>query len=457
VIAPSDLRAIAQLEDVADGDLEWMLTHTTEHVAQDGERLFLHGDPADVMIFLLRGGYEARVPDSEIVFVSHAPQITGYLPYSRMQTWTASAVAVGETWYGTFPKALLPELMYRLPELAQRLVTAMIERSREATRADVQREKLASLGQLSAGLAHELNNPAASAKRDAESLLDALERFARAEARLAHIALNEARAALGDLEARLLSHEPLRLSALERSDRETELSDWLEDRGVRDAFDLAPSVVERGATLDDFAPLEGLPGEALSTAVERLSARLELHALAGGIRASVGKISDLVRAIKSYSYMDSAGESDVDINAGLESTLTMLGHKLKHLTVNRHLEPNLPKVHGLGGQLNQVWTNLIDNAADALEGRGGVIEVASYVDPDGFVRVTVRDDGPGIPEDVQHRLFEPFFTTKAQGKGTGLGLSTARQIVRQHRGEIRLESRPGETCFTVRLPMASGS
>jgi signal transduction histidine kinase len=455
VIAPDDLRQIPQLEDLSSADLEWILTHTTEHRAKNGERLFEHGDPADVMIFLLEGNYEARVPDSETVFTSAAPQVTGYLPYSRMLTWTASAVAVGATRYGTFPKALLPELIYRVPDLGQRLVAAVIDRSREATRNDLQREKLASLGQLSAGLAHELNNPAASAQRDADALLEALARLTEADSRLEDAPV-EARGQLGTLERALLARPAQTRTALERSDLESALSDWLEDRDVPEAYDLAPSLVDAGATLDDLEGLRSLEPAVLAAGVARLAARGELSALASGIRASVARMGDLVRAIKSYSYMDSAGEADVDVNAGLQSTLTMLGHKLKHLRVETDLEAKLPKVRGYGGQLNQVWTNLIDNAADALEGSGGVIQIRSALGSDGTVWVTVQDDGPGIPRGVQQHLFEPFFTTKPQGKGTGLGLSTARQIVRAHRGELRLDSHPGETRFTVRLPVARG-
>ena len=318
-----------------------------------------------------------------------------------------------------------------------------------------QREKLASLGTMAAGLAHELNNPAAAARRAAAHLGEAVNNAQLILCRLSR-SLN------ADEWQRLLNAElsiaeniggVAVMDHLARNDREQELAQWLEDRGVPLAWDLAPTFVRAGLDIASLgATVEKLPESGQSDALAWLETRLNVRMLVQQIEQSIGRVVDLVKAIKSYSYMDQAPVQEVDVNEGIENTLTMLGYKLKNATVVREFDRSIPRVTAYGGELNQVWTNLIDNAIDAVNGTGKIC-VSTCRDFDHIV-VEIVDDGSGIPPDVQSRIFEPFFTTKSVGSGTGLGLSISNAIVaNRHGGEIEFVSRPGETRFKVRLPI----
>jgi signal transduction histidine kinase len=323
-----------------------------------------------------------------------------------------------------------------------------------------QREKLAALGEMSAGLAHELNNPASAAGRAAQDLgtalaqvQDGVGRFAErglAPDRLAELAHVAARA-----RAVAAAAEPL--DALDRSDLEGELADALSEHGVPDAYDLAPDLVDAGIDRSCAEAVAANVGPALAAdALAWVAAGARAEGLARELTEATGRISTLVGAVKEYTYMDQAGEQDVDVHRGLETTLTVLGHKLRKgdIRVVRDLHPGLPRIYGYGSELNQAWTNLLDNAIDALDGKGTITLRTGPDGPDG-VRVEIVDDGPGIPEDVKARIFEPFFTTKDVGKGTGMGLDVTRRIIVQHHnGDLRVDSRPGETRFIVRLPIA---
>jgi signal transduction histidine kinase len=244
------------------------------------------------------------------------------------------------------------------------------------------------------------------------------------------------------------------LPPLEQSDREDELATWLDDQGVTDGWDLAPSFVSAGLTREALASLaEIVPSTAFAAALSWLHQSLESICLLDEIEHSTGRMSDLVGAVKSYTYMDRAVLQEVDIHADLEVTLKVLQHKLKSLTIKRHYDPQLPRIQARGGELNQVWTNLIDNATDAMGGRGAIELVTRSENT--FVMVEIADNGPGIPAEVLPRVFEPFYTTKEVGVGTGLGLDISLRIISQHNGTIEVQSQPGHTRFIIRLPINS--
>jgi signal transduction histidine kinase len=320
-----------------------------------------------------------------------------------------------------------------------------------------QSEKLATLGKLSAGIAHELNNPAAAAHSSARNLLTAVECLQQTQLQLDMCGLSQSQQThLSDLLHRTATHvaQPLLLDTLSRSDRQDEIESWLDEQGVSDGWQFAPDLVALGYDLTALRQLSAIFSQAqLPAVVAWISATYTLYALAQEIGDSTGRISAIVQSLKSYTYMDQAPAQLVDIHEGLANTLTMLAYKLKKgVTVRREFVPDLPRIEGYGGELNQVWTNLIDNAVGAMSGRGELTLRTRREEE--WVVVEVEDDGPGIPEAVQAKIFDPFFTTKAPGEGTGLGLNISHNIiVQKHGGQISVESQPGRTCFAVRLPI----
>lgn len=313
------------------------------------------------------------------------------------------------------------------------------------------------LGKLSAGLAHELNNPAAGATRAANDLVEMLAELRASDMRLCtHDFSDENYNAIISFENRALEHtasaQPL--NSLEQSDREDAISTWLDDHGIEEAWKFSGNLVEAGMDAPALEQLLGeIPKTALIDVLARVNSQLAAAKLASEIKTSTARISELVGAIKEYSYMDQASVQKVDIHKGLETTLLILKYKLrkKNISVTRDYAENLPQIKAYGSELNQVWTNLIVNAVDAMN-EGGKLKVRTKLEP-GDILIEIRDNGAGIPPDVKSRIFEPFFTTKPVGDGTGLGLDTVARIVRKHRANIRFESKPGDTCFQVRLPL----
>ncbi|HKF44556.1 MAG TPA: ATP-binding protein [Thermoanaerobaculia bacterium] len=320
-----------------------------------------------------------------------------------------------------------------------------------------QSEKLATLGGLAAGVAHELNNPAAAARRASEQLRDAFARLQEAERKIASACISPAdREALTrlDAEARQRAAKPSDLDPLARSDREAAVEEWLEDRGVPNPWELSPALAAQGLDPAALESLAGsLPAGSVAPIVTWASAVFPVYSLLHEIGEGTSRISEIVGALKSYSYVGQAPVQAVNLHEGIDNTLVILRNKLKAgIAVRRDYAADLPHIAAFGSELNQVWTNILDNAADAMSGRGE-IRIRTRRE-NGWAVVEIEDDGPGIPEDVQPRIFDPFFTTKPVGKGTGLGLSTSHAIVTgKHRGAIGVESRPGRTKFTVRLPI----
>jgi signal transduction histidine kinase len=339
---------------------------------------------------------------------------------------------------------------------------ADVTRQKQTERALAQSERMATLGTLAAGVAHELNNPAAATRRAAEQLREAFAALNEARGRLADMP-PEGVSLLAELHSRSATRAGTRheLGSVEHSDREADLEDWLDDHGVDDAWDLAPGLVAQDLGVPDIERLTEHFGPSTLPAVLAWAVQTHrVHVLSHEIGEGSARISEIVGALKGYSYLGQAPVQAVDVHEGLDSTLVIMRNKLKTgIDVVRDYAADLPAVAAHGSELNQVWTNLVDNAADAIYASDhplGTVTLRTRLDGDEVV-VEIEDDGPGIPEDVQPHLFDPFFTTKEPGKGTGLGLSTTYSIITEkHHGTIAVRSRPGRTVFTVRLPLDTG-
>jgi signal transduction histidine kinase len=450
-----ELRKVSVFSDLPQEHLEWFVSNCKEHRFAQGELVFREGTPAEFMSIIFEGRIFARREsegaDSPI-FIAKKGDVTGVLPFSRMTKVTITGRAEEPVRLLQFPASLFREMLHRMPELGQRLVGLLTDRVREVTRGEQQRDKLAALGKLSAGLAHELNNPAAAAARSAEALLDCLDRLRKLDAEPYLSAANCADIAKVEAELRNELQPPAFKDQLERSDREEAISTWLDNHQIPEPWKLSPLLTDANLTIDHLERYAVAAGASLSTGLARFATFLEMERIIGQISHSTKRISTLVKAIKEYSYMDQSPVQEVDIVRGIETTLAIMEHKLrKGITVVRDFAPNIPKVTANGSELNQIWTNLIDNAADAMNNKGILrVSVKSVEDT---VLVEVADNGSGIPKDVQSRVFEPFFTTKGVGDGTGLGLDAVHRIVRKMRGTITFTSVPGDTRFQVRIPI----
>jgi len=455
-----ELRAVPVFADLPADDLGWLAAQMTSLELSPGEIFIREGSPADRMTVLLSGEMRLRResgPSDAVTRVFRAPLVTGVLPYSRMTHFPATIRAVTLARVATLPTDRFPEMLARMPVLGPRMVALLSDRIRDFTMLQGQQDKMAALGKIAAGLAHELNNPAAAARRAVSSLREAFQSFREAAARLdAHALSAEQRAAVPVLERELAQQPPAPMDSLERSDCEEAIAACLLRHGVERAWDLAPALVDAGCEAEWFDRVYAqFPAEAWPDFLARLAASLAIGTLLDQIENSTGRISDLVRAIKEYTYMDQGPEQEVDIHQGIESTLLMLRHRLKRgVNVKLDFDRALPKICARASELNQVWTNLIDNAIDAMDSTGELrIRTARELDR---LLVEIADNGPGIPPEDQAHIFEPFFTTKGVGQGTGLGLETVRRIVQEHSGEITVQSVPGDTRFQIRLPLPSG-
>ena len=454
----AELLRVPAFEGLPDDQISWFISQSSELVLKPGDVYLRQSDPAESMFVVLEGQLQARgtFGGEAITIPIEAGSVTGLLPFSRMKLSPVTGRAVTDSRLLKFPATLFPELTQRMPELTQRLVGVMSDRIREVTRIEQQRDRLAALGKLSAGLAHELNNPASAAKRAASQLRDLLKRIRDASHELGRRELTSAqKVEIERLEASVSECAPPVPDPLTVSDLEEQLDSIFRSRGQDDLWQLAADLARRDvqplAVENLFATLEP---DTARAALVRIAASVEIATLLNELESSATRISDLVLAIKEYTYMDQGARQNVDIAKGLENTLTILNHKLKRgVTVHRDYEKVPLLVDSFGSELNQVWTNIIDNAIDAMGGKGE-LRVRTYRE-DGCVIVEIRDNGPGISPEIQAHIFEPFFTTKGVGEGTGLGLDTAQRIVRKHGGSINVESKPGDTRFRVSIPLVN--
>jgi signal transduction histidine kinase len=454
-----DLRTIQVFEDLQPSELEWLSEHMELQETQAGELVLRKGEPSVYLYAIFSGEIRGERQETGQVFSVTAGSVTGVLPFSRLTHSPSNAYTPVASRTARMHKEHFNEMLQKIPVLPQRLVGVMSDRIREATRADQQREKLVALGQLSAGLAHELNNPAAAGQRATDYLRKAVTGFRHSSVQLARLDLpREKREYLMQLESDLADKRgPLAsMDSLERSDREEQMAEWLEQHGVKEAWNLAPDLVDAGcaqSTLEEVAAR--VPAEYLDIAFCRLTASVTITRLVDEIENSMKRISELVRTVKEYSYMDQMPEQEVDIHDGIETTLILLKHRLKNgIEVVREYDRNIPRMTVRGSELNQVWTNLIANAVDAMNGIGK-LRIATKC-TGGRVLVEIADTGSGIPPEIKGRIFEPFFTTKGVNEGTGLGLDIVARVVKNHGGSIQVESEPGNTVFGVHLPIRCG-
>jgi signal transduction histidine kinase len=438
-------------------ELRWLATHGTLNHYPAGEVVLHPGEMVELLQIVLSGRLAIYVPmggTQQRVMEWQGGDVTGLIPYSRLVTAPGNTFVEEPAESLAVHRSMFPELIRECHEVTSILVHAMLDRARRFTSADLRNEKMVSLGKLAAGLAHELNNPASAAMRDAKSLMDALVAAETAARALGSAGLTtDQLASLEHLHGLCLNGSAERaLSGLALSDREEELVPWLETHGadLSIAGDLARIAVSDD-TLTHLAAV--LPGEGLNAALRWITAGCAARMLAMNIERAAGRIHSLVTAVKGFTHMDQAPvQGPVNIPAGLADTIALLGGKAKHrsTTISLELRPDIPSAYGLSAEINQVWMNLLDNAIDAAPEHGHVTVKAGHEGPAVVVRVI--DNGAGIPADIKDRIFDPFFTTKSIGEGTGLGLDIVRRIVEWHNGEISVTSEPGRTEFRVSLP-----
>lgn len=449
------LRQIPLFDGLADDDLERICTDVKDVDLQPGDVLFEEGDAGRDAYVITDGEIEiVKATDRREVLlaVRGAGDVIGEMALLHEEPRIAGARARTRATMLQIPKAALDELLDTSPQAARAVFNSFLSRLQATNEQLRESERLAQLGTLTAGVAHELNNPAAALARAAERLDQRLLDFTERSVRM------PASASLIEVLTSLESSTAPTLDALERSDRESEVEDWLDDHDVPEPWELSGDLVDAGITTEQLVRLtEDHSGAGLANAIRVLVAATSVRRLAHEMGDAAARISTIVRSLKSYSYLDQSPVQDVDVRQGLEDTLALLSNKTKHVQVQREFADDLPTITALGTELNQVWTNLIDNACDALEevrDRIPTLTLRAYANDDAVV-VEVSDNGPGIPPEVRERMFDAFFTTKAPGKGTGLGLQiTYRIVVLEHGGDLTVESEPGSTTFRVRLPIA---
>jgi signal transduction histidine kinase len=431
-----------------------------------GEEFITEGEPAENFYVLLEG--QVRVTKKvaapkEIAVASHGPgTFLGEVPILLGIPYEVTIRTLTQSHLFRIKKETFWQMMSTCPSITQEILRTMAQRVQAVQTVSQQQAKLISLGTLAAGLAHELNNPAAAAGRATIQLHQIFQALPSLSIKVYQRKnMNpEQLAYVADLEHTLIreytSKSSLHLDPLTESDKEEQIISWLDTQGVADSWKLAQTLVSaRLDTVQLDTIRNNLPSDSLPDVLSWLDARLSSEVLLKEIEQSTVRISELVKAIKTYSYMDQAPIQEIDVHEGLESTMTILSHKLKagNITITREYDRTLPRISAYGSELNQVWTNIIDNAIDAIGERHGNILLLTKRENNNIV-VEIADNGPGIPQDIQSRIFEQFFTTKGVGKGTGLGLSISyRIVVEMHKGDISFTSKPGDTRFEIRLPI----
>ncbi|MFB9836620.1 ATP-binding protein [Actinoallomurus acaciae] len=462
-LSPDELRTLFLFEKLTGDQLDWVSANGEVEEYAEGTKVLDEGDPATCFYVLLSGTLRmTRVVHGDELEMLRSSQRGSYCGATQFltgqrgdQRYSASVHAMTDATFFSLPAAEFGAKFGEWFPMAAHLLEGMFLGRRNTDAVVGQRERLLALGALSAGLTHELNNPAAAAVRATSSLR---ERVAGMRQKLALLArkdidpnLLEQLIDVQEMLVKQVAHAP-KLTAMQTSDLEDELSDWLEDHDIADGWDLAAVFVPAGITVERLDEVHAAVGEEfLNAALRWLGYAVETESLMGEIEDATTRISTLLAAAKQYSQMDRAPHQWIDVHDGLDSTLIMLSGKLSHVEVVKDYDRSLPQIPAYAGELNQVWTNLVDNAVAAMNGDGR-LTVRTARENDRLL-VEIGDNGPGVPPELSQRIFEPFFTTKPVGEGTGLGLDISwRIVVKKHRGDLRLRSEPGDTRFQVLLP-----
>ncbi len=461
-VTVDDLRKVSRLSDFADETLQWIIDHSKIQTFKVDEVLFKTGDPVDEMWIPLSGSFDFYWDtNGQLSYIRtwKVGDISGLLPYSRMKTSPGYSISTSQGHALMLHKRHFAEMERRFPDLVKCFVELLTDRVREFTASHQQQEKMSALGRMSAGLAHELNNPAAAIQRTSSELSNRMLKEIDYVLRLLETLpekdrITEILLILKEKAAQSLFST---LSPLDKAQLEEELLDELDVLDIHEGMRIAETFAEIGiSTAELKSVLNGLDAATIRQLMPWAENVVSAERLVLEIQKASSRISQLVNSIKSYAHMDRTYDMQpTDIHDGLDTTLVLLNHKMKvkNIQIVKRYASDIPHVHAFPGELNQIWTNIIDNAIDAMES-GGKLTIETAVERN-MVRVSVRDTGKGIPQDIRNKIFDPFFTTKGVGKGIGLGLDMVKRIVTHHQGEIKVISEPGNTEFVTCLPALS--
>lgn len=458
----SQLRKVDAFQNLAENQLEWLKQKGQLQELESGEVLFRKGDPVDQMHIILQGVLRLSIQQSgqmREVGLLEEGSITGILPYSRMSHATGFGTAIEDTVILSLSKSHFTEMIHEHHELVENLVHTMTTRVRNFTRMQQQNDKMMALGKLSAGLAHELNNPSSAVVRSSRELKRHLNYLPENFKKINKINLSEdAITQIGNLLKKKTSEKDnVKLTMLQKSAREDDLLDWLYDHNWEELEDMVENLVDFDFNIAELESIaEHANQQDLPAILQWINDNLTTEKLVAEIEEASRRINDLVTSVKSYTHMDQAPEKQMaDVHTGIDNTLTMLQHKIRKGNVEliKNYQPDLPDIKIFVSEMNQVWTNIIDNALDAMENSASrQLEIITRQQSD-MLQVLICDTGPGIPAEIVDNIFDPFYTTKPVGKGTGLGLDIVKRIVEQNKGSINVNSEPGKTIFKICLPI----
>lgn len=468
-ITTAELRKVIALNDLPEEHLQWILDHSTYEEHEDGASIMKFGEPTTRMMFIMEGNvaFYMDVNGRQVYYFTFGNEkatggVSGLIPYSRMKTSPGYAYAVGKLRGIALEKEHFPELERLNPDLIQRLIGYMTERARSFATIQLQHEKVNALGKLSAGIAHELNNPASAIARISEELSRRLKlNFELTEKLLCCGIPPNAVQATTELVYQKQANKgnSAKQTAMQALEKEDAIADWLESKGVEDTREIAETFAEAGFSEVDFQNIATAIGkEELESLLQWVENLISSQKLIKDLDEASTRISTLVNAIKSHVHMDRTNDlQPTNIHKDIDNTITLLGYKLreKNITLTKNFCKNLVDIPAYIGELNQVWTNLIDNAIYAVD-KNGELAIETSCDAKN-VKVKIIDSGSGIPKEIISKIFDPFFTTKKMGEGTGIGLDTVNRIVKHHNGEIKVDSVPGRTEFAVCIPVVAPS